>query len=197
MTVQERSEGGYVKGVDTNGNTFYRDPNGHPVKQQSFAASKQNEQYTTDIEQDPETGEITGSETVPKEPEEPPEKEPPEPPRSTRITATYKVETGTVMHEGSASECKIEIGGNFLIEPTDDEIEDIIKEIADQANETMAFVDERDVDTNSINIERVSQRRRETGWRKGKLHIDNKGGWSPNPYEVDASQKRITDSRWK
>jgi hypothetical protein len=65
MTVVERTEGGYTKVETKNGVIQHRDPKGHPVPQQSFAASKQQEQYDTDItERDDDTGQIRDSETT-------------------------------------------------------------------------------------------------------------------------------------
>lgn len=60
-----RTDGGYTK-WDTPEGYRYRDSDGHPVKQQSFAASKQNEDYETVITHD-DDGKIKSSHTFEKE----------------------------------------------------------------------------------------------------------------------------------
>lgn len=64
MTVIDRTEGGYTKVETKNGVTRYHDPNGHPTKQQAFAASKGQERRENKITERKESGEIQDTEVT-------------------------------------------------------------------------------------------------------------------------------------
>lgn len=198
MTVQERTEGGYTKGVDKNGNTFYRDPNGHPVKQQSYAGSKGGkataEKYDTIPEFDDE-GNFSGGR---KEPKEPPT--PPPPPREpvTRVVATLKKDTdntrGFVTNDSAIA--KLEISGTFRRgeAPTDDQIKRRMNDIleATTGEDSGGFQMARETE---FNVEKAPGRGSPHGWRSigNDLDIEFTESGNEYDYDVDANQMEIND----
>jgi len=195
MTVVERTEGGYTKAETKNGVIHHRDPNGHPVKQQSFAASKQQEKYDTDItERDDETGKIRDSETVETEEEEPPP--PPEFPAK-RITASFQTDTDdtTGQQRGDSVKVDAEIGGLFerRYAPTDDEIKEKMAQIQTAIAAQMPFVTDADINIEKTNVTARNQPR---GWGsfagRDSIDVSFESGYEKS-YQVDPSQSQIPE----
>lgn len=189
MTVVERTAGGYVKGVDKNGNTFYRDPNGHPAKQQSFAGSKGGqataERYDTEVDLDPDTGKITGSRKRRKAPPPPP------PAENMRVTGSMENETPTKgWGAGDILHFDLEISGIFEPGevPSDDDIRRMIRAVA--ADQTEGNSD--DFDDPDLDIEKVPTSAPATGWFDGNMTFDFEKGPTLD-YEADPSQTRLGD----
>lgn len=193
MTVVERTEGGYTKVETKNGAIQYRDSNGHPVKQQSFAASKQQEQYDVEItERDEETGEIQDSETG--EVDEDVRVGPPAV-DAARITASFNAETDDTMGSNQFDKVEVdaEMGGVFTEQdaPTNDEIKDKMKELRMVVSAQMPFVGDAD-----INIERTPVRTQlpARGWGsfagRDAVDIEFDSGYEKS-YEIDPVQTKI------
>jgi hypothetical protein len=194
MTVVERTEGGYTKVETKNGVIQHRDPNGHPVKQQSFAASKQQEQYDTEVtDRDPETGQIKDSETTETEDEEPP---PPQFPAK-RITASFQADTDdtTGQRRGDSVEVDAEIGGMFerRYAPTDDQIKDKMEQIQTAIATQMPFVDDADINIERTNVTAHDQPR---GWSsftgRDSIDVEFESGYEKS-YQVDPGQSKIPE----
>lgn len=191
MAVLERTEGGYTKVQDKNGVVSHRDPNGHPVKQQAFAGSRQQEKYDTVVtERDPETGQIEQSY---KERKEPPETFIPDR-RNIRVTATWKRDTNDTAGYGPGDVVTgtVEIGGVFSPrnEPTDAELIQRIHNILEDS-EVGGFM-AQSFARMGTNVERRKTESDPTGFdpavsnasisfERGKEHL----------YDVDAEQQQF------
>lgn len=187
--VIDQSEGGYAK-VEYKGinETGYRNLNtDEPVKQQSYAASKQQETQDTIIIERDESGRIQESTQIP-EPEEPEE---PELPIRERVTATLK---GTYFNEkhGKTQRQKVEVGGVFsnITSPTDDMLWDKLKEARDKAAEEIPPFS--DMDRSDMNIERKGVRTFEVQEEitEGEVTLDL---WNEHTYTYDYRQSKITE----
>lgn len=193
--LQERTGGGYTKWETEDGDTRYRSPEGHGASQQKFAGSKGGEasQEKYDWEKD-DDGQFTGG--VEEEDEDGGPIDPPVRPNR-RVTATINVDTDKARGWGGTegSEAKIEITGVFnpFDAPDNDEILDIMQELAEDAQTQLPFVD----DEPDVSIEKAKTSRRATGWSGGELEVSFKGrSGGEYTYTVDPKQSRITDNRW-
>jgi hypothetical protein len=194
MTVKERTEGGYTKVETKNGTTRYHDPNGHPTNQQAFAASKGQEQRDQEITERGENGRIQDTEvTTEDDGDGEPIKVPAE-----RITASFDADTDETKGGNVADRVEVdaEIGGLFAAAeaPTDDEIEDKIKELREYVATEMPFVRNA-----NINIEKrdvIASVGSIRGWDSfvgdDVVGVEFESGWDED-YDVDVDQTTIPD----
>jgi len=193
MTVVERTSGGYVKGVDKNGNTFHRDPNGHPVIQQSFAGSRGGkvtaEKYDTVPEFDDE-GKFKGATKVPKDTGEIPKD-------VTRVTATIKKYTDTTTGAGIGDSvtAKLEISGAFRPgnAPSDQAIKGRMEQIFKNTKPPDQKHGFEKAMEKEFSVEKAPSVGPAYGWNSvgDDLDIDFDRGQSYE-YDIDAKQKKLS-----
>jgi hypothetical protein len=172
MAVLERTEGGYIKEETSNGVIRHKDPNGHPVKQQAFAASKGGEataeKYDTEVELG-DDGKIKGSTKTPK--------------KVHRHIIDVQYNTG--------ADCKNDIEINVNLVTDDGELDSVVENAMEERVETAKrkLQQQRNLfdweQTTMIESEEIDadEARGEMGEIRGTVLFE-KGG-SKREYEVD------------
>lgn len=172
------------------GTGYRRMDTGEPTSQQAWAGANAAEQMERD-----EDGSFSRKKDE-DEDEEPPDIGGGDGAPNIDVTVTVKKETKETK-AGDKSVAKMEIHGVFPKhkEPTTDDLEEKMEEIAKDANENLPFVREGDISAKDVNIDKTPTRAEATGWDSGELDIQAEY-IDAEPYDIDPSQARITDNRW-